>query len=427
MKQKISEDFLHFIWKYRLFKSNKLLTADKQLLEIISCGLQNTDSGPDFFNARIKLDNTIWAGNIEIHVCSSDWNLHNHSKDEAYNNVVLHVVYEHNEDIILKNGTKIPTLELKNLIQPILLKKYHALLQSKKWIPCSGQIAAIPSLYTQNWLSRLAIERLENKINNVFGLVKKLNNDWNEAFYVSLAKYFGMKVNAEPFEILALSLPQKIISKHKNNLLQIEALLFGQAGLLESSESTNEYQHTLKKEYLHLKKKYHLHSLPPGIWKFARIRPNSFPTLKLAQFAVLCHTHSLLFSKIIEEENASQLQKLFNVSTSEFWKKHYTFEKQSERNTGSLGVSSVQIIFINTVIPFLFAYGRYKNNKSIEEKALTWLEEINPEKNSIIIKWETEGIKLESAADTQALIQLKNEYCNYFKCINCGIGLELLK
>lgn len=427
MKQNINEDFLHFIWKYRLYKNNKLFTTDNQVLEIISCGLQNSHSGPDFFNARIKLDNTVWAGNIEIHVCSSDWNLHNHSKDEAYNNVILHVVYEHNDEIILKNGIKIPTLELKNLIHPNILKKYHALLQSKKWISCSGQISAIPLVQIQNWLSRLAVERLENKTNNVLGLVKKLHNDWNEAFYVSLAKHFGMKVNAEPFEMLALSLPQKIISKHKNNLLQIEALLFGQAGLLEGDESQQEYKHTLKKEYLHLKKKYDLRPLPQGIWKFARIRPNSFPTLKMAQFAALCHASSHLFSKILETGNISELQKLFNVSTSEFWKKHYTFGKQSERNTGNLGVSSVQIIFINTVIPFLFAYGRHNNNRDLEEKAMTWLEEIKPEKNSIIKKWMNEGINPESAVTTQALIQLKNEYCNNLKCVNCGFGLALLK
>lgn len=427
MEVRINEAFLHFIWKFLLFENKLIFTSNKEKLEILSVGTQNHDSGPDFFNARIKIENTLWAGNIEIHINSSDWNLHKHYTDDAYNNVILHVVYNHNEEIFSKNGNKIPTLELKNIIQKNVLEKYNSLVLSEKRIPCSGQISSIKPIIIQNYLSRLAIERLERKTDAVLKLVKKLNNDWNEAFYIYLAKNFGMKVNAAPFEMLATSLPQKIISKHKNNLLQLEALLFGQSGLLENAENTDDYTKSLKKEFVHLKRKYNLQTLPKGIWKFAKIRPNSFPTIKLAQFAFLCHISSHLFSKIIECNSFAKAKKMFNVEASEYWRTHYTFGNKSKSKMANLGETTIQTIFINTIIPFLFAYGRINNNSIVEDKVLSWLEELKPENNSIIKMWNEEGIVAKSAFTTQALLQLKNEYCNQLRCINCGVGVELIK
>lgn len=420
----MKEEFLHYIWKYQLFNNSDLKTTNNKAIEIINPGMHNYDSGPDFFNAKIKIDNTVWAGNVEIHINSSDWYKHNHQNDAAYNNVVLQVVYTHDKDITRANGELIPTIEL--CFDKKLLDNYETLIRRETWIPCEHDLNKVDSFTIQNWIEKLAIERLEEKSNRIYELLKQTKNSWEEAFYIQLAGNFGFKLNTEPFEQLAKALPLAYLAKHKNNLFQIEALLFGQAGFLDENEG-DEYFRKLKQEYLYLKKKFNLKSIERHLWKFLRSRPGNFATIRIAQFAKLIHRSSALFSKVLETENVKEFYRLFQVKPSEYWENHYQLNKESIKKSKALGESAIDILLINTVIPFLFVYGKAKGLTDLQNRAIEFLESIKPEKNSIISKWSYLGIQSVSAFETQALIQLKNCYCIHKKCLNCQIGNSLIR
>lgn len=420
----MKEEFLHYLWKYRLFKNGNLESANHEIVEVLNPGIHNYDSGPDFFNAKVKINDTVWAGNIEIHVNSSDWYAHNHHKDKAYDNVILQVVYNHDKDVVRTNGQLIPTLEIK--FDQELLKNYKSLIKSENWIPCQNNISKVDSFTVQNWLEKLTIERLEEKSGKIYELLKQTSNSWETAFYFQLARNFGFKLNSDPFEQLAKSLPLAYLAKHKDNLFQIEALLFGQAGFL-NDESGDEYYETLKKEYQYLKSKFKLKPIEKHLWKFLRSRPGNFPTIRIAQFAKLIYNSTSLFSKIIETQTINDFYKLFVVTPSIYWDNHYTFNKESVQKLKSIGKSAVDIILINTVIPFLFIYGKAKGQDDLKERSINLLENIKAEKNAIITKWEDLGLKSANAFNTQALIQLKNKYCNHKKCLNCQIGDYLIK
>ncbi len=422
----IPEEFLQYIWENRLFSVDNLQTVNGEPLEIINAGKRNTDSGPDFFNAKIKIDDTIWVGNIEIHKNASDWNKHNHQSNKAYNNVILHVVENSDQPVLRDNLEEIPTLIFKYPQQ--LKTNYQNLLNAKTWIACENQFHKIDPIILQLGFNRLMIERLENKTDEILSRLQHNNNDWNTTFYQTLARMFGFKVNAVPFELLAKSLPLEVLAKHKSSLFQIEALLFGNSGLLNDQLLGDEYYLNLRNEYSFLYKKYQLKGIESHLWKFMRLRPGNFPTVRISQFAALIHRSHGLFSKIIEIEDLNILKKLFKVEASEYWNSHYSFNKKSTRNSiKELGETSVDMLIINVVIPFLFVYGEKQNKEFLKNRALEFLEQLPSEQNSIIEKWGKLGVNARSAFESQALLQLKNKFCERKKCLNCQIGVKLVK
>jgi hypothetical protein len=421
----MKEDFLHHLWKFKLFNHHNLKTTDGEPVKVIQTGQHNTDAGPDFFNARVKIGNTLWVGNVEIHLKSSDWKKHSHHLDGAYKNVILHVVHEHDEAIKSVNGDEICTLELKERFNPKLYQNYRELLESRQWIPCEKRIKSVDKITIDSWLERLLIERFERKTDNILQSLRINKNNWEETFYHQLAKNFGFQLNALPFEMLAKSIPLSHLGKHKNNLFQIEALLFGQAGLL-NKKFKDDYPNELKKEYEFLRRKFSMKEVDGSQWKFLRLRPPNFPTIRIAQFAQLVHRSSHLFSKILETAKIDDLKSHFEISVSDYWLIHYVFDKASSRREKHLGENAMLIILINTVVPFLFAYGKQRQSEVHEERALSFLEKLSAEKNSIIHHWESLGIFSKNANHTQSLLQLKNEYCSQKKCLNCAIGNKII-
>lgn len=420
----MNEDFLNYIWKFQLIEQN-IFCIDGTPLQIIQPGERNLNSGPDFFNARIRIAETIWAGNVEIHVNSSDWIKHGHYLDPVYDNIILHVVFNHDQEIVRQNKQPIPTLELKRKFNKSVFDKYSAFLLSKKWIPCQDLIGLVNYFDLHIFFDALMAERLEQKAGIINQELLQTKQDFQEVFYRKLARNFGFKVNADAFELLAKSLPLKIIFKHKDNLLQIEALLFGQAGLLEGTITDN-YPNLLKTEYQFLSDKYALKCIDHKIWKFMRLRPANFPTIRIAQFANLLNVSSALLTRILEMKNLQDVVNLFRVETSEYWRTHYQFDIATERKNRLVGSASINLIIINTIVPFLFVYGKNKADESLREKALLWLEQIRAEYNQIIRHFKELNIKPQNAMQSQALIQLKTNYCDSKRCLECRIGHVLL-
>ena len=423
-----TEDFIHYIWKFRLFDRDNLQTTAGENIEVFSAGLPNTDSGPDFHNARLRIGDTTWAGNVELHINSSDWHKHKHTDDNAYKNVILHVVYRDDEPIVLPDGRRLATLELKDLISPELYNRYHHLVYgNQQFIPCEGSVQAVDDITLRNWLTRVLIERLEKRSDAVMATLEKNKGDWEEAFYQFLAAQFGFKTNAVPFELMAKSLPQLTLAKHKNNPLQIEALIFGQAGFLEE-EFKDDYPKKLKEEYGFLQKKNNLVPVEKHLWKFMRMRPQNFPTIRLAQFAALIIKSNHLFSKMIEIKDVTYLRKLFTeLQINPYWETHYRFEAESKPSSKSLGESSIDILLLNTFVLFLFCYGKHNQQEYYINRALKLLEKLPAEQNNIVTNFGLLGIKVSTAFDSQALLELKNNYCNYKKCLHCGVGNKILR
>ncbi len=420
----MKEEFLQFIWKHRLFNTTNQKTTSGEPVEIISTGQPNHDSGPDFFNARIKIGETIWAGNIEIHQKSSHWYVHHHNTDAAYENVILHVV-EHQDCPVLIKSQKLPTLEIR--YPRSIRDNYEQLLNSERWIACEERLAEVDPFVLRFWFSSLMTERLQSKTAEIQNLLNQNKNNWNETFYQLLARNFGMKTNALPFELLAKSLPLQVLSRHKNDLFQIEALLFGQSGLLNETLLGDDYYLALRKEYSFLFQKYKLAGIESHLWKFMRLRPINFPTIRIAQLSMLVHRSSALFSRIVETENLDELRKLFDVSASGYWDTHYRFNKVSEENRPKrLGETTFDNQVINTIAPILFVYGEQHLNQEMKDRALLFLDKMAPETNQIIRKWNDLGIGSRSAFETQALLQLKNKYCDLKKCLNCQLGAKII-
>ena len=422
----LPEQFLQYIWENRLFFGNNQKSVQKQTLKIIDVGKRNTNSGPDFFNAKIEIDGTLWAGNVEIHKKSSDWNLHKHTTDKAYKNVILHVVEDHDTDIFLQNNELLTTLILS---YPKQLKlNYQKLLDAKTWIACENDFHKINPVVLQLGFNRLMIERLEEKTDIINNKLAENNNNWNETFYQMLAKMFGFKVNALPFEMLAKALPMQILGKHKSNLFQLEALLFGTSGLLNQQLLGDDYFLKLRNEFSFLYKKYSLKPIETHLWKFLRLRPVNFPTIRISQFAALIYKSQGLFSKVIEIPELNDLKNLFKVKASDYWTKHYNFNKTTSTTVEKeMGETSINTLIINVVIPFLFVYGEKQNKVELKNRALDFLENLPSESNSILKKWAGLGIESRSAFESQALLQLKNQYCEKKKCLHCQIGVKLVK
>lgn len=417
------EDILHYIWKFKLYQK-ELKTTDGRQIEVLDVGLPNTNEGPDYFNAKIKIDGELWAGNIEIHTSSDQWKVHNHHKNKSYNSVILHVVEKANCEVFNELGQSVIQCEI---VYPQHIKEnYDFLIHSNTDIPCRNYIGNIPPFHLNSWMNTLLIERLERKANHIESLLKRFQNSWEDAFYVLLTRNFGFGLNSDSFERLALSLPLKCIQKQGDNIIQIEALLFGQAGMLDNVKVEDDYFSLLKKEYEFLKNKYDLKPLDSYIFKSMRSRPTAFPQIRIAQLASLLHSSHGLFSKITACDDIGRIRLMFHVNASEYWQTHYAFGVTSERKSKYLGDSSLDILLINTVAPILFIYGKSIDNETLCERALKFLEMLKPEQNSITKLFAKLKMPLNSAADSQAMIQLKREYCELRKCLFCRIGHQLL-
>ncbi|WP_299224792.1 DUF2851 family protein [uncultured Psychroserpens sp.] len=420
------ENFLHYIWKYKKFNTVNIKTTQHDPILIISTGMNNQNSGPDFFNAKIRVGNQLWAGNVEIHVNSSDWFAHNHEQDKTYDNVILHVVYNHDIEIYRKDNSSIPTLQLREYIDREVLNNYQNLLSNSnnKWINCETDFASVEDFIFRHWLERLYFERLEQKSNLVSELLNDSKNDWEAVLFKMLARSFGLKVNSEAFFSMANSITFSMIRKTRSNLDSLEALFFGQSGLLENPFETSYYQ-DLKREYKYLAQKYQLtnkHTLP---LQFFRLRPVNFPTLRLSQLANLYHKEPHLFSKIMQCKSLEDFYECFSVSASIYWDSHYTFESASKASKKRVTRSFIDLLLINTILPIKFSYARY-NGQFIDEIIINIVSQIASEKNSIIKQFDLLKKRSNSALESQALIQLKTEYCDKNKCLQCAIGNALI-
>ena len=421
----MKENLLHFIWKLKLFSSKNLVSTFGESINIISNGTHNLNTGPDFFNAKIEINKQVWAGNVEIHVKSSDWYNHNHEIDENYDSVILHVVWEHDVEIFRKNNDKIVTLALKNYISNELLDNYNQLFsEDKKWINCENDIKRIDSFIIENWLERLYFERLEQKSQFVKQILLNTVNNWEQTLFILLAKGFGLKVNSEAFMNFASSFDFSIVRKVSTNASQLEALFFGQAGLL-SSKYESVYFNNLKSEYEYLKIKFNLKPISKGQVQFFRLRPNNFPTIRLSQLAFLYNRYQNIFSKIIETNTLEGFYSLFEVKTFPFWEAHYTFETASKESTKKLTKPFIDLLLINTILPLKFVHLKSLGSDDFSS-IFAIIEQIKPEKNTIISKFEELKLKSSNAFKTQALLQLKNEYCNKKLCLQCAIGKTIL-
>ncbi len=420
------EDFLYYLWRTHCFEVTNLHTTEGESLEILHFGAYNPNSGPDFVNARIRLGDTTWAGNVEMHLLASEWMIHGHQQDRAYDNVILHVVLEEDQPITRPNGERIPCLELKNLVPPKIAARYHQFLQNEDWIPCQAHLSTVATITKTIWLERLLVERLEQKTATIAGMLSRNANNWEEAFYQALARSFGVHINTAPFELLAKTTPLLLLMKHKNSLFQLEALLFGQAGFLENTFE-EDYPNQLKKEYAFLKKKYRLNPILQESWKFMRLRPASFPTIRIAQLATLLFQSDHLFSKMLAAANVGELENMFELKLSNYWLTHYLFDKTAKKSQKKLGKSTIHLLIINTIVPFLFLYGKWRGEDHYQDKALQLLEQLPPEDNHIIQHWQSLGMASSAAHQTQALLQLKNQYCDRKRCLDCAIGSAILQ
>lgn len=420
------EDFLCYVWQHKLLNNNILKSSEQEDIEIIHPGTRNYDSGPDYTAAKIRIGRTIWAGNVEIHIKASDWIAHKHHKDPAYSNIILHVLYV--DDTKNKHTHRVlplPSLEIKNYIDNKIYNNFHRLINQKNWVACQNLVQNVNKIIISNWLNRLIIERLENKSEEIMHFLKYNNNNWEETFYYFLARNFGFKKNKTAFGMLAQRTPYKALGKHKNQLLQLEALLFGQAGFL-NEDFEDVYPKTLKSEYFFLKKKYNLKPLEKKLWKHSKLRPANFPCIRISQFSQLFHRSKKLFSELMNAKTLHEIHKHFEIECSPYWVKHYMFDKASIDKTKMLGEDSINNIIINTIIPFMFIYGKERLDKNLMERSLEFLSQLPPESNHIVRKWGVTGVNAHSAADSQALIELKKSYCISKKCLTCPVGHQII-
>lgn len=416
----MNEKLLHYIWQFQYYNKSFIQTTDEQALTVISQGNYNVNQGPDFLNAKIKIDHAIWVGNIELHVLSSDWRKHRHQQDKNYRNVILHVVWKHDEDI----GENFPTLELQQRIPKLLLSRYEIMSENRGFIPCENHIKSVESIIIRKWKERLLIERLQEKSLRIESHLNSNHYHWEEIFWWMLADNFGMKINGETFVSIAKSIPYNLLLRHKDSVFQLEAFLFGQSRILENYYQ-DEYIQSLQKEYIYLKNKYGLVQ-PLVSLSFLRMRPANFPTIRLAQLAALLNSSNDLLSKILNNKQIDDFNYELISTPSIYWETHYLPDVLSNKKIKKTGDQMIQHIMINTVIPILYCYGYVNDKTDLQAKAIDWLEQLSPEINTITTRFEALNIAHTSAFDSQSLIQLRNEYCLKNKCLDCGIGNAIL-
>ncbi len=423
----MQEAFLHFLWKFQYFDSAKLKTADGRAVQVLKPGIWNTNAGPDFTQARVLVDGLEWAGNVEMHLRSSDWQQHRHQQNAAYDNVILHVVWEHNQPIYHNDGTEIPVVMLQPHTDQNLITRYEFLVKNLAPIPCNSQFKSVKEVYKRQALDKALMHRVRQKAVLAKELYQSNQQNWEETAYQLLARNFGFKINSDPMQALAQSLPLKIVQKHADSLLQVEALLFGQAGLLPS-QSDDAYVQSLQREYQFLKHKYNLEtSVTASQWKFLRLRPANFPTLRIAQLAALLHQRKALFSSFMALDQPQQIIGLIQAKPSAYWQEHYHFGKSSKA-VGNLGKDSQHNILINSVVPLLVAYADICNERHYIERAVMLLEELPSEDNKITRLWQDSmNLDIENAFDSQACLELYTYYCSERRCLYCPVGVALLK
>lgn len=419
------EQLLHYVWKHKIFPLAELQTTTGLSVEVIDPGLSNTHAGSDFFNAKIKIDGTLWVGNVEIHTVSSDWKRHGHHTNKAYDSVILHVATKVDEEVYRSDGLSIPQLQLS--CPEHISQRYNELKLADMRPPCYGILPQLPPFTIHSWFSALQSERFEQKTTVIKKRLDKLNNHWEDAFFITLARNFGFSVNSDAFETWANMLSFRAIDKHRDNSIQVEAFFFGQAGLLEEELENDEYYAALQKEYRFLKQKFGLNQMDPSLWRFLRMRPGNFPHIRIAQLAYLYGRERALFSQVMDATSIQEVRKIFSISTSLYWEECYIFGKKSPRKEKALGTGSLDLVIINTVVPFLYAYGLYKGDDKLCDRATFFLEGLRAERNYITRLWDGVGIPVNTAADSQALIQLQKEYCDKKKCLHCRFGYEYLK
>lgn len=420
----LTEELFQHIWQFRLFKTASLTTINGEPVQVIHPGIHNRHAGPDFTAAKIRIGNTLWAGNVELHLRTSDWYRHGHHRNGQYGNVILHVVFEH--DVTGYDTENMPPcLALQQQIPKMLLRRYEAFRQLATFVPCEESARRVPSLIWHNWKERLLIERWERKIATLHTWLQQTSNNWEEVCYRAVAQSFGLPVNAAPFLELARSLPHTLLARHRPSLMQLEALLFGQAGMLAGAFH-DEYPLQLQQEYNFLRYKYKLQPIPAHSWKWLRMRPASFPTLRIASLAALLHKAPHLFSRILETESISRFEQLFSVQPSAYWQEHYRFDGPVTQ-TRCPGRLAIHNILINTILPLLFLYGREKGQSCYQDRALAFMEALPAEENKISNAWEEAGIEQQNALDSQALLELKQHYCDEKRCLQCAIGAKLLR
>ena len=421
----MNEQLLHYIWQFCHFDITTLFTTKQLSISILKVGTHNFDSGPDFKSSQIRIGDLVWNGDVELHINSSDWNKHKHQYDEKYNSVILHVVWNHDEEVKTANGDESPCLELCSVVDKNLLERYERLMQSKSVILCEPYIKELDSFQINQFLDRLLVERLEDKTVQFINEFEVEKNNWESTFYNAVFYTVGLRLNATNMLVLAKQLPLSILQKHKNSLFQIEALLFGVAGFL--NEANDEYSSSLKKEYTFLKHKYNLKEMQASGWMFMRLRPSSFPTVRLAQLAMLFHKNSHLFSRVLEAKSIKEIHQLFKCTVSHYWLTHYQLNKVSTTRSKSFGTELINSIIINAICPMLFSYSKRKTAINFQDLAIHFLESCKSENNSIIRQYSKIGISAQTAAQSQALLQLRRKYCEAKNCLNCNIGNQLLK
>lgn len=420
----ITEEFLQFLWEQRLFIADDMKSVAGDPVFVVNQGMRNPDAGPDFHNAIVRIGTTLWAGNIEIHIQASDWLRHQHQSDNSYDSVILHVVWHCDRQITRKNGEVIPTVELP--VSPKLLVNFRQLMDSHSWVPCLERLGRMDPVMLRIGFNRLMIERLQLKTDDLSRILESNGQDWSESLYQLLARSFGGRVNGLPFEMLARSLPMPIIGKHRDSLFQLEALFFGQSGMLHESLLGDDYFLHLRNEYDFLARKYRLHPMEAHVWKFARLRPVNFPTVRISQFACLMHQTASWFPVITDIESLQEIRMIFGVKASAYWSEHYRFNLPSRPMPKHLGDWMADSLIINALVPFLFVYGDQSGRHTLRDRVLSWMDEMKPEKNSVLKGWEKAGIIARSAFESQALLHLKKHYCDRKKCLQCHIGCKII-
>ena len=428
------EQLLHYCWKHKLWPIEGLQTTDGQEVEVIDPGLHNRNSGPDFFNAKVKIGGTLWVGNVEIHDKSSDWYQHGHQQDEHYNNVVLHVVGVADREVQMQSGHFVPQMVLT--IPPSVHDNYEELLRTDAYPPCYRIIPNLTRLTIHAWMAALQTERLEQKTIAIQERVKEAGGSWEDAYFQTMARNYGFGINGDAFEEWARHIPLQAVGKHRDDLFQIEAIFMGQAGLLELNTIPAQYQQQalnegyfakLRNEYQYLAHKFSLTPMNAQLWRFLRLRPQNFPHIRIAQLANLYYQRKATLSALIDCQDMLAMADMLRTQVTPYWETHYTFGSESFRNAKHLSPFSINLLMINTCVPMLFAYGRHSMKETLCDRAFDILEQLKAENNHIIRMWKECGLDVKSAGDSQALIQLKREYCDKKECLRCRIGFEYLK
>ena len=428
------EQLLHYCWKHKMWPLEGLQTTDGRLVEVIDPGLHNRNAGPDFFNAKVKIGSTEWVGNIEIHDKSSDWYAHGHDKDVHYNNVVLHVVGIADKDVQTQDGNFLPQLVLK--VPQSVEQNYEELLRTDAYPPCYRIIPNLTQLMVHSWMAALQTERLEQKTIAIAERAKKAGGSWEDAYFITLARNYGFGINGDAFEEWARHIPLQAVGKHRDDLFQIEAIFMGQAGLLELNAIPERYQQSalnegyfakLRNEYQYLAHKFSLQPMDVQMWRFLRLRPQNFPHIRISQLANLYYQRKAGLSDLLECHNVMSVSECLSTQVTPYWETHYTFGSESVRSTKHLSPFSINLLIINTCVPMLFAYGRHAMKEDLCDRAFDFLEQLKAENNHIIRMWKEVGLGVKTAGDSQALIQLKREYCDKRDCLRCRIGYEYLK